>query len=214
VGATVRDVMTTRVIALREKADFKEIVSALRRYRVSACPVLDDSDRVIGVVSEADLLYKETDPELPEGLIRLSWRLTEECKATAVTADALMTTPAITIGPAAPVSKAARLMQSRQVKRLPVVDGDGRLVGIVARSDVLSVFERPDADIRDEVVKVIIGEEPGLNSSAFDVTVSSGIVTISGLVDLRETALTLLARVRHVEGVIAVRNRMSYPAGS
>jgi CBS-domain-containing membrane protein len=211
VGATVRDVMTTRVIAVREKTDFKDIVWALRRYRVSACPVLDDYDRVIGVVSEADLLYKETDPELPAGLIRLSWRLEQECKATAVTADDLMTKPAITIAPGAQVSDAARLMQSREVKRLPVVDGNGRLVGIVTRSDVLSVFERPDADIWDEVVKVIIGEEQGLDPDAFDVTVSSGIVTIGGLVDRRDTALALLARVRHAEGVIAVRDRMTYP---
>jgi CBS domain-containing protein len=206
--------MTTRVIALREKAEFKDIVCALRRYRVSACPVLDDADRVVGVVSEADLLYKETDPDLPVGLTRLSWRLAEECKATAVTADALMTTPAITIGPAAPLCEAARLMQSQQVKRLPVVNESGRLVGIVTRSDVLAVFERPDADIWDEVVKVVIGEQPGLNPDSLDVTVSSGVVTICGQVDLRRTALTLLARVRHVEGVIAVRDRMSYPSES
>jgi CBS domain-containing protein len=214
VSATVADVMTTRVIALRENADFKEIVSVLRRYRVSACPVLDDSDRVIGVVSEADLLYKETDPRLPEGLIRLRWRLEEECKATAVTADALMTTPAIAIGPEAPVGEAARLMQARQVKRLPVVDGNGHLVGIVTRSDVLSVFERPDADIWDEVVKVVIGEQAGLYPDALDVTVRSGVVTIGGYVERRETALTLLARARHVEGVIGVRDRLRYPAES
>jgi CBS domain-containing protein len=207
------DVMTTRVIAVRANTDFKEIVAALRRYRVSACPVLDEADRVIGVVSEADLLYKEADPELPEGLVRLSWRLTEHSKATAWTADELMTAPAVTIRPGAPVGEAARLMHDRQIKRLPVVDADGRLVGIVTRSDVLSVFERPDADIWDEVVKVILGEELKLDPDFFDVTVRSGIVTVSGLLAERKTALGLLARVRHAEGVVGIRDRLTYPAG-
>jgi CBS-domain-containing membrane protein len=112
------------------------------------------------------------------------------------------------------VGEAARLMQARQVKRLPVVDGNGHLVGIVTRSDVLSVFERPDADIWDEVVKVVIGEQAGLYPDALDVTVRSGVVTIGGYVERRETALTLLARARHVEGVIGVRDRLRYPAES
>lgn len=87
--AIVRDVMTTRVVALRENADYKEIVSILRRNGVSACPVLDAAGRVIGVVSEADVLFKQADPEMPAGLIRLQWRLVEASKATAVTADQL-----------------------------------------------------------------------------------------------------------------------------
>jgi CBS domain-containing protein len=211
-SATVRDVMTARVIALRTDADYKEIVSVLRRHRVSACPVIDEADRLIGVVSEADLLYKETDPAYPAGLIRMEWRLSEECKANAVTADELMTAPAIAIHPGAPVAEAARIMQDKQIKRLPVVGQDGRLVGIVTRSDVLSVFERPDEDIWDEIGKAILDEEFALDPDRFDLTVRSGIVTICGLVDRRETALNLLARVRHAEGVVSVRDRLTYPA--
>ncbi len=211
-GTTVRDVMTTRVVALRKDADYKEIVTALRRYRVSACPVIDEANRVIGLVSEADLLFKETDPDLPSGKVRLAWRLGEQSKAAAVTADQLMTAPAIAIDPGAPVAEAARVMQDHQIKRLPVVGADGRLVGILARSDVLSVFERPDADIWDEIGKQVLDEEFGLGSDSFDLTVRSGIVTIGGLVDRRETALDLLARVRHAEGVVSVRDRLSYPA--
>lgn len=209
--ATVTDVMTTRVVALRKDADYKEIVIALRRYRVSACPVIDDGGQVIGVVSEADLLYKECDPDLPAGLVRLSWRLGEQSKSTAVSADQLMTSPAVTIRRGAPVNEAARLMQEKQIKRLPVVGQDGQLVGIVTRSDILSVYERPDEDIWDEVAKVIVGAEFGLDVADLDVTVRSGIVTIAGLVDQRETALGLLARVRHAEGVVSVRDRMTYP---
>jgi len=209
-SATVRDVMTTTVVALRKAADFKEIVSVLRRYGVSACPVIDESDRVIGVVSEADLLYKETEPDRPAALLRLQWRLDEEYKAKAVTAGQLMTAPAVTVSPATSVVEAARIMQDRGIKRLPVVGRDGQLVGIVSRSDVLSVFERPDSDICDEVCKVVLSEEFTLDPADFEVTVNSGIVTISGLVDHRRTAQHLVSRIRHAEGVVSVRNRLSF----
>lgn len=209
--ATVGEVMTTSVVALREGADYKEIVSVLHRHRVSACPVIDDDDRVIGLVSEADLLSKLTDPGFPPGLERLNWRLHQESKANALTAAQLMTSPAIGIYPWAPVAEAARQMEQWQIKRLPVVDQEERLVGIVTRSDVLSVYERPDSDIWDEVTKVIIDKEFGLDPDALEVTVKSGIVTVTGPVDQLEQALRLLARIRHAEGVIGVRDRMSYP---
>jgi CBS domain-containing protein len=210
---TVSDVMTRLVIAIREDAGYKDIVTALRRCRVSACPVVDDVGRVVGVVSEADLLYKQADPEMPTGLIRLNWRLHEQTKATAVTALELMTGPAIVIDPAASIRTAAKMMRDRQVKRLPVADSDGYLVGIVTRSDVLTVFERPDTDIHDYVVKVILDEEFGLDPDGFDVTVSSGVVTISGKVDRRDIALRLLAAIRHAEAVVGIRDRLSYPPG-
>jgi CBS-domain-containing membrane protein len=208
---TVSDVMTRHVVAVREDACYKEIVSALRYHRVSACPVIDESGKVIGLVSEADLLYKQTDPELPVGLIRLNWRLHEQTKATALTAVDLMTAPAIVIDPLAPLRVAAKLMQDQRVKRLPVVAADGRLVGIVTRSDVLGVFERPDADIWDEVVKTILAGEFSLDPDSFDITVRSGVVTLTGRCDGPDVALRLLARVRHSEGVVGVRDRLHYP---
>jgi len=209
---TVGEVMTRRVVALREDAEYKDIVAALRRYRVSACPVIDTGGRVIGVVSEADLLFKQTDPALPVGLHRLDWRLHEHTKATAVTAGELMTTPAVVIDSSAPVTVAAKLMQDRLIKRLPVVNAAGCLIGIVTRSDVLSVFERSDGDIWDEVIKVMVDEEFALDPETLDITVRSGVVTVGGLIDRRETALRLLARIRHSEGVVAVRDRLGYPA--
>jgi CBS domain-containing protein len=210
-GTTVREVMTRRVVALREDAEFKEIVGALRRYRVSACPVIDDGGRVIGVVSEADLLDKQAGPEPPAGVIRRRRRRAGQAEKTPVTARELMTAPAIVVDPAAPVRAAAKTMRDRQVKRLPVADQDGRLVGIVTRSDVLSIYERPDADIWDEVVTVILGQEFALDPDGFDVTVRSGIVTLGGRADRRDDALRLLARVRHAEGVIGIRDRLRYP---
>jgi CBS domain-containing protein len=207
-GTTVADVMTTRVIAVKRAADYKEICGALRQYRVSACPVINDAGKVVGVVSEADLLYKVADPDPPSGLIRLRWKLSQESKVNAVSAEQLMTTPAISIEPEAPLAVAARIMQDRRVRRLPVVRSDGMLVGIVSRTDLLSVFERPDALIRDEVVRDAIAGEFGLNVADFDVSVVSGIVTVSGPVARQGTALSLLARIRHAEGVVAVRDRL------
>jgi CBS domain-containing protein len=209
---TVGEVMTRRVVALREDAEYKDIVTALRRNRVSACPVIDEARHVIGLVSEADLLYKQTDPAMPAGLHRLNWRLHEHTKATAVTAAELMTAPAVVIVPSAPVATAAKIMQDRLVKRLPVVDSDGCLVGIVTRSDVLSVFERSDTDIWDEVIKLFADEEFALDPGSFDITVRSGVVTLGGLIDQRGTALKLLGRVRHTEGVVGIRDRLGYPA--
>ncbi|HTZ93037.1 MAG TPA: CBS domain-containing protein [Streptosporangiaceae bacterium] len=208
-NATVKDVMTTSVVAVKRNAGFKQIVSVLRRYRVSACPVINDAGRVVGVVSEADLLYNEAHSRMPAGLIRLRWKLGEESKVNAVTAGRLMTSPAITIHPDASVAVAARVMQDRWIKRLPVVSDDGLLIGIVTRSDVLSVYERPDDDILAEIRTDVIAGEFGLDASAFDVTVASDIVTIAGQVDQPGTALELIARVRHVEGVVAVRDRLT-----
>jgi CBS domain-containing protein len=209
---TVQRVMTASVVAVREDADFKEMVTAMRSHRISAFPVLDAAGRVIGVVSEADLLVKEATPGPPPGLVRLAWMLRERSKATGLTAADVMTKPAVTIREDAPVGDAARLMQSRRVKHLPVVDDDGRLRGIVSRADVLSVFERPDDEIRDEVVKGIIVADFGLDPELLVVTVRSGIVTVTGSVERRADALGLLGAIRHAEGVVGVRDRLSYPS--
>jgi CBS domain-containing protein len=212
-GTTVRDVMTTRVIAVKRSAEFKQIAAVLRQYRVSACPVIDDGGRVIGVVSEADLLYKAADCELPAGLIRLRWKLGEESKITAVTARELMTSPAVTIQADVPVQVAARVMRDRRLKRLPVVGTGGELVGIVTRTDVLGVYDRPDADIL-AAVKIVVADEFGTSPDDVEVSVSSGVVTLSGSVPLQEMALELAARIRHIEGVVAVRDRLAVgPAG-
>jgi CBS domain-containing protein len=207
----VKDVMTSSVVAVRRSADFKEMVTVMRSRRISAFPVIDADDRVIGVVSEADLLVKESTPALPQGITRLTWLLRRQSKADGTTAAEVMSTPAVTIRQDAPVGEAARLMQSRRVKRLPVTDADGRLRGIVSRADLLSVYERPDAEIRDEVIKGVLTGEFGLEELLFDVTVNSGVVTLTGPVATHAVAVSLLATIRYVEGVVAVRDRLIYP---
>jgi CBS domain-containing protein len=207
-GANVRDVMSTVVLAVTFKTDFRQIARIFRDYQVSACPVINDAGQVLGVVSEADLLHKAADTDFPAGLIRLEWKLSEQSKASAVTAGELMTSPAVTITADAPVTVAAKAMQDRRLKRLPVVDDDGKLIGIVSRVDVLSVYERPDSAIRADIQR-IIETELALKPEAIGVTVNAGIVTLTGSMDRLETALHLVARIRHADGVIATRDRLT-----
>ena len=204
---TVRDVMTTRVIWVREDAPFRDLAVALRRFRVSAFPVLGEGDQVIGVVSEADMLAKEAlDPGMLAGLLHRK----DAEKARGITAGDLMTAAVVTVGPEDTVEHAARLMYSRKVKRLPVVDASGHLVGIISRADVLAVFDRPDEDIRREITDEVILGELLIDPRAFDVKVSDGIVTLTGVPESDQVGHEIVQRIRHVHGVVAVRDRLGY----
>lgn len=206
----VADVMTFNVVAVRRDAEFKEIVEVMHRRRLSAFPVLDAADAVIGVVSEADLLPREAYPARP-GAARHEQRRKVPAKADALTAEELMTSPAVTIGPQATVTEAARVMSSHRVKRLPVVRDDGTLVGIVSRVDLLGIYDRPDAAITDEINERVLAGDFVLDPSEFTVTVSAGVVTIAGRVERQAVALSLLEAIWEVAGVVDVRDRLSYP---
>jgi len=213
--STVRDVMSTRVIWVRKDASFREMAAALREHRVSAFPVLDDDDKVIGVVSEADRLTKEaldSEPDGMPGMIAGILRRKEQEKARGTTAGDLMTSPAITVAPQDTVEHAARLMHTRRVKRLPVTGSDGRLVGIISRADVLAVFERSDAEIRKEVIADVLREEFALDPKEFKVTVKDGVVTLEGTPGTTATGHEIVRRIWHVQGVVAVRDRLGYPS--
>ena len=210
-NAIVKDVMSTHVIAVRQDATFKEMAARLRQHRVSAFPVLDGDNKVIGVVSEADLLTKEAfEGELP-GVLHTVTRHRETVKAAALTAAGLMTRPAVTIGPDETVSHAARLMYTRRVKRLPVTAEDGTLIGIVSRADLLSVYSRPDADIRHEITQDLILKTYLCDPAHFTVTVTDGIATIEGAPETTAVGRDIIESARHVEGVVAVRDRLTYP---
>jgi CBS domain-containing protein len=209
---TVKDVMSTLPVWVSESASFREIATRLRECRVSAFPVLDADGKVTGVVSEADLLVKEAVPDEPNviwGLLAGIVHHAARGKAGGVTAAELMTSPAVTIAPGETVEHAARLMYDRKVKRLPVVDQAGRLVGIISRSDVLAVFDRTDAEIREEIMSQVIAgrSEP----SWYSVIVKDGVVTLEGTPETAAIGRDLVRRVRHVQGVVSVRDRLAYP---
>jgi CBS-domain-containing membrane protein len=206
----VKDVMTTRVIWVKKDAMFREMATALREYRVSAFPVVDDDRKVIGVVSEADMLNKEAlIDEL--GVFGGILHRRDQAKARGITAGDLMTTAVVAVRPEDTVEHAARLMYDRGVKRLPVTDESGHLVGIISRADVLSVFDRTDEAIRAEILDEVPLGEYSEDPRTLDVTVKDGIVTLTGVPETSETGHEIVRRVRHVQGVVAVRDRLAYP---
>jgi CBS-domain-containing membrane protein len=210
-NATVKDVMSTHVVAVRKNAPFKDMAARLREHRVSAFPVLDEDNKVIGVVSEADLLTKEALEFSATSRVSGMLHHREQVKAAATTAEDLMTKPPVTVGPEEFVTHAARLMYARKVKRLPVVDDDGHLIGIVSRADVLSVYSRPDADIRHEIIDNIILGMLLCDPSRFTVTVKDGIVTVEGMPETVSVGHDMIGEIQHVEAVVAVRDRLNYP---
>ncbi|MFK4266289.1 CBS domain-containing protein [Streptomyces milbemycinicus] len=200
----VSDVMTRTVVAVGRDASFKEMVRTMGQWRVSAMPVLEGEGRVVGVVSEADLLPKEEFRDSDPDRFQQLRRLPDLAKAGAVTAEELMSAPAVTVHAEATLAEAARIMAVRRVKRLPVVDSEGMLQGIVSRGDLLKVFLRPDEDIEEEVRRTVISYLfPGA-SHAVRVRVDEGVVTLGG--QIPNTAMIPVAArlIRAVEGVVDV----------
>jgi CBS domain-containing protein len=205
----VSDVMTQTVVAVGRDAPFKEIVRTMEQWRVSAMPVLEGEGRVIGVVSEADLLPKEEFRDSDPGPVEDRRRLSDVAKAGAVTAGELMSTPAITVHPDATLAQAARIMAVRHVKRLPVVDAVGMLQGVVSRADLLKVFLRPDEDIEEEVRRTVVSYLFPAFSHAIHVEVHEGIVTLRGHISDTSLVAVAVRLVRAVEGVVDVRPRLT-----
>jgi len=208
---TVQSVMTARPVVATEATGFKEIAGLLAEYRISALPVVDDAGRLVGVVSEADLLLKEAfGPGDTHHLVESRRTRREHDKAGALVARDLMTSPAVTIRPDAPIAEAARVMHDKTVKRLPVVDEDGRVVGIVTRSDLLRVFLRPDAQIREEVVEGLIVKTLWMDPTSMQVHVTGGVVELTGSVDRKSDIRVLKNMVGALDGVVGVVERLHF----
>jgi CBS domain-containing protein len=206
---TVADVMTRTVVVVAGSAPFKEVVRAMREYHVSALPVTDPDGLVIGVVSEADLMLREDPSVLESHFFEGHTRREERRKAEASIARDLMTTPAVTIGPQAPIAEAARLMHERAIKRLPVIDLEGRIVGVVSRVDLLAEFLRDDGDIETEVIRVLADDlaiTPGQILSFVD----DGVVHLEGRVEMRSQVPTIWRAVRAVPGVVGLDERLTW----
>jgi CBS domain-containing protein len=209
----VRDVMTNSVVTVDRITPYQEIDRLLTEHRISGMPVLKMGREVVGVVSEADLLAAEDETNRQARMASSIGRRRPFRKQphVSLTAGNLMTAPAITIGPDATIPAAARLMNTYRVRRLPVVGEDGKLVGIVSRRDLLSVFLRPDDDIIHDVRQVL--DEIGVTDpEGVAVTVRNGVVTLTGTVrpephgshDLLPLALHL---IWDIDGVVDVVNR-------
>ncbi|MET8508374.1 CBS domain-containing protein [Streptomyces sp. NPDC004787] len=183
----VGGLMTDDVVSAVPATSFREVAKLLAEHEISGVPVVDDDEHVVGVVSESDLLARRE-----------------------LTARDLMTTPAVTVHAEETVADAARLMVRRGVERLPVVDEEERLVGIVTRRDLLGVYLRPDAEIRRHIHEDVLSDAMDLPGDAVDVHVLDGVVTLGGRVRERSRARMLVGLAERVDGVVAVVDRLSF----
>jgi CBS domain-containing protein len=208
----VSDVMTTSVVTVDRITPYKDIDRLLTEHRISGLPVLKMGREVAGVVTEADLLAAEDETNRRARMAGSMGRrrLVRKQPHVSLTAGTLMTAPAITIGPDATIPAAARLMNTHHIRRLPVVDEHGKLVGIVSRRDLLSVFLRPDDDIVHDV-RQVLEEIPVADPK--DVTVRHGVVTLTGTVlvepgDSHDLVPLALHMIWDIDGVVDVFNRL------
>jgi len=204
---TVADVMTRNPVRARPAMPLKEVARAMSANGVSALPVLDEEDRLIGVVSEADLLAKQAHPV---HLRNSRWlRSAKRHPSTRETAGSVMSRSPITISAGATLTDAAKAISEHAVKRLLVVDPEGSLVGVVSRQDLLKVFLRTDEEIREEVIGEVFMRLMWADPERFDVSVREGVVTLDGTFD-NDTEVALAERLtRRVDGVIDVVNQLA-----
>jgi len=208
----VEDVMTRTVLTVERDTPLREVAAILSEHGISGLPVVE-GDRVVGVVSEADLLVKERgEPPRRTGMFGLfeSERPEDEAKLYASTAGEAMTSPALTITGSRPVAAAAALMIEAGVNRLPVVDEQERLVGIVTRADLVRAFVRRDSEIAQEIRDDVALRSLWISPEQLEITVERGVVTLSGRVETRDDAELLPRLARRVPGVVSVESTLTW----
>ena len=204
----VRDVMTSDVVSVDKRTSGTTVARLLSEHRINAVPVLTGAGKLAGVVSEADLLKAQQSPG-PRARDRLLHRRPGTALGhPAYTAGHLMTSPAITIHPDAPLAVAARRMTDRHLTLLPVVDESAELIGVISRRDLLSVYLRPDSDIAAEVSGVL-GDVLFLDPAMVTVSAHDGLVTLTGQIDRPELSGLAIRLASGVDGVLAVVNKLA-----
>ncbi|MGA5144082.1 CBS domain-containing protein [Streptomyces griseoincarnatus] len=206
-------VMTTDVVTVAHGTPLKDVARAFREHRVGGLPVTDKEDRVIGVVSTSDLARSRPHAARPAGTPR-PWRVRLFSSMPGVsrarTAGDVMTVPAVTVGARAPVTEASWLMTGHGVERLPVVDDEERLVGIVTGGDLLRAVLRTDGDIERAVRRDVLGTTLWLTPRALAVAVEDGVVTLTGRLERRSDVDAAVRAVSRIDGVVAVVDQLSY----
>lgn len=213
----VGSVMTTEVVRAEYGTPFKEVARLLGDHRISGLPVVDEDDKVIGVISETDLMIRQAetpDPYEPKKRFRFTalTRAGREraAKAKARTAGQLMSEPPITAHADDTIVEAARTMAQHHIERLPVLDEEHRLVGIVTRRDLLQVFLRPDAEIRGEVIDEVLVRALWVPPPSIDVSVVEGVVTLSGHMERKSETEIAVSMTRQIDGVVAVVGKLTF----
>jgi CBS domain-containing protein len=207
-----KDVMTADVVTVTPRTPYKEIVDLLNERAISAVPVIDEDRRVVGVVSEADLLHKlEFVGALAEpAILERKRRREAREKADGATASEIMTKTPVLSGMMDSITRLARLMDSHRIKRVPIVDEHGRLVGIVSRRDLLRVYLRNDDAIRQEIEDDVLERVLWIPADQIAVTVTNGVVTLAGTVDRRSTIVLVVRLAEGVAGAVEVVSHLTY----
>jgi len=202
---TVSDVMASDIVTASPDASFAELARLLHGAGVRAVPIVDRAGVLLGVVSEADLMASAARPDTAPGRWRARHvrRDQPEAKAGATTAAELMTPFVEAVAPTTTVATAARLMVERHLRWMPVCDAAGCVLGVVSRSDVLSIFLRDDESIRAEIADEVLG------GREVQVDVHDGICSLVGEVGTRGDAERLVRVVERVEGVVAVVDHLT-----
>lgn len=192
----VADVMTRDVVTVSPSATYDACVRLMRMHGVGALPVTEQG-KVAGIVSMTDLVLKERRPTVRE---RYERTLARVVPRRALAASQLMTRHVVTVRPDTPLSVAVREMFQHRVNRLPVVDADRRLVGIISRSDVLRMFLRSDVSIRRDVTTAVEGDMAFIGAGRVRANVNDGVVTLDGEVEAGTLTDVLLRLVASVPG--------------
>jgi CBS domain-containing protein len=201
----IADVMTVKVLTVAPETPLKDVAELLAARGISGMPVVGGDGRVLGVVSEADILQKERRPTKPTTLDRwLHRQAGADAKRTATTAAEAMTAPAVTVKGSRRLDVAASLMLDGHVNRLPVVDEDGVLVGIVTRADLVRAFAHTDDEIAREIRDEVLLHELWLRPEDFQLTVKRGEVAVFGHFATEDERKLLVRRVTLVPGVVSV----------
>ncbi|MFE3169156.1 CBS domain-containing protein [Streptomyces sp. NPDC059224] len=215
----VGEVMTSDVVEAHPETSFKDVVRLLDRHRISGLPVVDRDDKVVGVVSQTDLIRHQVtrspDDRTRRARRQPSTRLRHPrsgAVAHALTARELMSTPAITVHPEQRIADAARVMERHGVERLPVVDEEDRLIGIATRRDLLRVFLRTDDEIGQEVRDDVLDRALGLPAGSVTVSVREGMVTLTGAVPHHGDVPNAIRLTYRVDGVVGVVNSLALRA--
>ncbi len=207
----VADVMTVGAISVQRDTPFRQIVDIMELHNINAVPVVDAADHVIGLVSSADLMSKiEYAGNHGRALFERQRVRAARVKSTGTAAGDLMTTPVVTVSARTSLVAAAKVMDEGRLKRLPVVDQDGRLVGMVTRRDLLKVFLRPDKQIRAEIVDEVLDGIAGVEPTQVTVDVGDGVVTLLGEVDRRSLLPVVRRLVERVDGVVDVVSHLTF----
>jgi CBS domain-containing protein len=200
----VREVLTTDVVTVTPATPLRSVAELLLRNHISGVPVVDELGKVLGVVSEADIVWKEAAAD--GGRPVRTWL----AKLEARTAGEAMTSPAITVGADYRVADAARLMSRRGVNRLPVVDDEGTLTGIVTRADLVRAFVRTDEEIERELRDDVVLRTLWIDPVDLWITVADGEVRLAGKVDTRADAELLEFFASRVPGVVSVHSTLRW----